>query len=89
MAVRAHFVNGPLHGEWKAMQDLLPKIRVAKRGEIELDAPIDETAEAAVIQGTYARTKSYTTDDEGVVKAWYVWQGWDDELQEVQESERY
>lgn len=88
MAVRAYFVDGPMNGQWKAMQDLLPEIAIARINPIDWTKPNEDiTAQVYRTQGRYRRGTYYTLGNGEVIKAWYIWQGWDDELQEVQESE--
>ena len=87
MAVRAYFYGGPMDGQWKAMQEPMKEIRVARREPVDvMSGPNSTPAIASIVQGTYIQEESIFVDDGRVIRVHYGWAGWDDDLQEVQES---
>lgn len=86
MPIRAKFLGGPLDGGWRALQEPLQYIKIAKPVKVtQLDDDTDEAAYVTPPKGTYKRIGAG-----GLImgEATYQWQGWDDELPEVQEEER-
>lgn len=84
MAVRAMFYGGPLDYTWKAMQEPMSEIKVAKSLPVDVD-PVSTPAEFKRVTGSYVPIGSTDLGD-GDLEMYYRWRGWEDDLQEVQES---
>lgn len=85
MPIRAKFLGGPLDGGWRALQEPIQYIKIVRPvKETELEVS-DETAYITPPKGTYKRIGFG-----GLImgEATYQWQGWDDDLPEMQEEER-
>lgn len=89
MAVRAKFYDGPLDGKWKALQEVVKEIYVAKPVDVNLCIANKELEDVELrrVRGLYLKVGDRRTPFEDTVTAYYVWQGWEDELQEVQKDE--
>jgi len=86
MAIRGRFIDGPLDGQWKALQDPLTEIRVARAVKVTDLEPLNEEAFVTPVQGTYKLFNVTTVEMIG--QGTYYWQGWDDEVREMQKDGR-